>query len=213
MIVRTNEEAAALARRAQNDRLRTGHVQLPHRALADGTSVGTGDWITTRRNLRTAITLGSTDFVKNGDRWSVLAIRDDGSLVVAHLEHEARTVLPAQYVEHSVQLGYATTLHRAQGATTGQAQVLVQPSFTRAELYVALTRARAGTHIFWTDATPPIPGLTRPDHPLEGLRRILRRDGIDGGERSHRQSEPVLAATHRAAPRPSQPYAPALPVR
>ncbi|MDN5746411.1 MAG: conjugal transfer protein, partial [Nocardioidaceae bacterium] len=41
-----------------------------------------------------------------------------------------------------VDLGYAVTAHRAQGVTTDTAHVLVEPSTTRENFYVAMTRGR-----------------------------------------------------------------------
>ena len=39
-------------------------------------------------------------------------------------------------------LGYAVTAHRAQGITTDTARVLVEPTTTRENLYVVMTRGR-----------------------------------------------------------------------
>ena len=51
-------------------------------------------------------------------------------------------VLPADYVAEHVDLGYAGTAHRAQGVTVDTAHVLVEPTSTRENFYVAMTRGK-----------------------------------------------------------------------
>lgn len=50
--------------------------------------------------------------------------------------------LPAAYVADHVDLGYAITAHRAQGVTVDTAHVLVEPTTTRENFYVAMTRGK-----------------------------------------------------------------------
>lgn len=45
-------------------------------------------------------------------------------------------------------LGYAVTAHRAQGVTTDTAHVLVEPTATRENFYVSMTRGRAANHAY-----------------------------------------------------------------
>ena len=57
--------------------------------------------------------------------------------------------LPARYVEAGhLAHGYATTVHKAQGATYDRAFVLATDSLTREAGYVAMSRARQGTELF-----------------------------------------------------------------
>jgi UvrD-like helicase C-terminal domain len=52
-------------------------------------------------------------------------------------------ILPAGYVAHFVELGYALTCHRAQGTTVDTAHLVVHSSqMTREAFYVAMTRGR-----------------------------------------------------------------------
>ena len=99
--------------------------------------------IITRHNDR-RLALGRT-WVKNNDRWLVTAAHDDGALTIRREKSRWRTTitLPADYVAKNVDLGYAITAHRAQGATVDTAHALVaSPQMTREALYVALTRGR-----------------------------------------------------------------------
>ena len=143
MMAVSNETVQALNVRARADRVAAGlvqdqGVQIRHEHLA-----GVGDTIVTRLNDRTIPVSRRGDFIRNGDLWTVLALRPDGGLDVQRLDGGARAQLPTEYVASSVELGYATTISRAQGATVDRARVLVEPGMTREQLYVALTRGRA----------------------------------------------------------------------
>jgi hypothetical protein len=136
--------------RARIDRISAGHVNGPEAGLHDGTSCAAGDWITTRRNERRLAVPGG-GFVRNGDTWQVVQVYPDGSIDArtrsARAEAEGAVVqLPPQYVAEHVELGYATTVHRAQGATVDSAHTVVTPAMTRQSLYVAMTRGREANH-------------------------------------------------------------------
>ena len=94
-----------------------------------------------------------------------------------------RTVrLPASYVTESVELGYATTVHTAQGVTADTMHGLVTGEESRQQLYTMLTRGRIANHLYLQvvgDGDPH--SLIRPEtiHPstaTELLERILARD-------------------------------------
>lgn len=56
--------------------------------------------------------------------------------------------LPAAYVRHHVELGYAATAYRAQGRTVDTAHAIVGVTTTREVLYVAATRGRESNTIY-----------------------------------------------------------------
>ena len=98
-----------------------------------------------------------------------------------------RTVrLPASYVAESVELGYATTVHTAQGVTADTMHGLVTGEESRQQLYTMLTRGRIANHLYLQvvgDGDPH--SLIRPEtvHPstaTELLEQILARDGAPG---------------------------------
>ncbi|KDS92395.1 hypothetical protein DHOM_11195 [Dermabacter hominis 1368] len=71
-------------------------------------------------------------------------------------------------------LGYAVTAHRAQGITTDTAHVLVEPTTTRENLYVAMTRGRESNRAYVIldrpdDHAAPHPG----DNPDATARTVL----------------------------------------
>jgi conjugative relaxase-like TrwC/TraI family protein len=144
----TTADVTRLAARATADRVAAGQVEPDGVLLHDGNTAGVGDWVVTRHNDRRLATVDRRVWVRNGDPWRVVHRRDDGALTVAHLRHGARLVLPAPYVKAHVELLYATTAHRVQGATVDTAHALITPEAAREHLYVLATRARDRTHLY-----------------------------------------------------------------
>ncbi|WP_169454487.1 MobF family relaxase [Catelliglobosispora koreensis] len=144
----TTQGVAALAARARADRVAAGQVEHDGVALHDGNRAGVGDWIVTRDNDRTLTCHRGKDWVRNGESWTVTARNQDGSLRVQHMGHGGTLTLPADYVATRVELLYATTTHRAQGATVDTAHALITDDMTRENLYVAATRAKHCTTLY-----------------------------------------------------------------
>src|SRR5690606_25942927 len=70
----------------------------------------------------------------------------------------------AQYVAEHVELGYAVTAHRAQGLTVDTAHSLVEPTSTRENLYVAMTRGRESNRAYVvTDRPDELHRIPHPD--------------------------------------------------
>lgn len=139
----SNESVTALNTRARTDLILDGAVRGPREVdLHDGTRAATGDVVITRRNDRRL--RAGRGWVRNGDRWNVMDVRDDGSIALqrAGAKWGATVIVPADYVAEHVELGYAVTSYRAQGITTDTAHVLVDSAMTRENLYVAMTRGR-----------------------------------------------------------------------
>jgi hypothetical protein len=149
--------------------------------LADGKPASVGEQVITRTNNRTLRLTGS-DWVKNGDRWTVLRVTRGGDLEVRHHRNGRTVRLPANYVAESVELGYATTVHTAQGVTADTMHGLADGTECRQQLYTMLTRGRIANHLYLQvvgDGDPH--SLIRPEtiHPSTAtdlLERILARD-------------------------------------
>jgi hypothetical protein len=156
LIADTNAAVAELNTHARADRVTWGLVEQQGVRLHDGTFAGIGDRIVTRQIDRTQRT-GPHSWVKNGDHWTVVRRFDDGSLAVRRITDQSFgkvLTLPAAYVAAHVELGYATTAHRAQGDTVDTAHTLVRPETSRELLYVGMTRAReSNTAYVCTDPT------------------------------------------------------------
>lgn len=149
MIASTNETVGKLNDLAQAHAMERGHVRPEHGSvrLHNEARAHVGDVIVTRQNARRLTVNSGQDFVKNGDLWRVVGL-EDGMLTVQHLEHGGKVTLPGSYVAASVELGYASTIHRAQGATVDTAHALVDSSTDRAGSYVALTRGRESNKLY-----------------------------------------------------------------
>lgn len=150
MIASTNETVGKLNDLAQAHAMERGHVHPEHGSvrLHNEARAHVGDVVVTRQNARRLTVNGGQDFVKNGDLWRVSQVHDDGAMTVQHLEHGGKVTLPAAYAAQSVELGYAATIHRAQGATVDTAHALVDSSTDRAGAYVALTRGREENRLY-----------------------------------------------------------------
>lgn len=149
LIAETLDTVSELNTRARTDRILAGDVALDGVRLHDGNEASRGDLVITRQNDR-RLALGR-GWVKNGDRWTVTQAHDDGSLTVRRAYSKWRTTitLPAAYVAENVELGYAITAHRAQGATVDTAHAIVHsPEMTRESLYVAMTRGRESNRAY-----------------------------------------------------------------
>ena len=180
-------------------------VTGPAVALHDDTAAGVGDVVATRRNdrrLATRANAGPGGYVRNRDRWVVRDMGDDGSLVIDAVGRSGEAVrLPASYVAEHVELAYADTGHGVQGRTVGRAEVLVRPSDTRWYLYVAMSRARAGSvaHVV-VDHVDDEPGGYHPQRSARDvLAEVLGRDEpvsvTEWGRAAAAQRDPVLLAS------------------
>ena len=132
MIAPTRQLVAELNRRAREHRLdhSTATAEVP---LADGNWASVGDVIITRRNDR-RLSLTPTDWVKNGDRWTITHVAKHGDLTVRHIRSELTVRLPTEYVRESTGLGYATTIHAAQGVTADTMHGLLTGHESRRQL-------------------------------------------------------------------------------
>lgn len=156
LIAADNDTVSMLNERAQADRAIQGAVDAEHTVpLSDGLQAGSGDTVIARRNDR-HITDSSGDFIRNGTMLDVVSTgRRDGSLTAVRRDTGATVTLGRDYVEASVELGYATTAHRSQGITVDTGHTVVtQGRLTRELLYVSMTRGRAGNHAYVSENDP-----------------------------------------------------------
>jgi ATP-dependent exoDNAse (exonuclease V) alpha subunit len=180
MMAPTRELVAELNRRARDHRLDHTPASSEVR-LADGNQASVGDVIITRANDR-RLRLTATDWVKNGDRWTITRIGRRGDLTVRHNRRQLTVRLPIDYVCTSTGLGYATTIHSAQGLTADTMHGLLTGQESRQQLYTMLTRGRHANHLYLQvvgDGDPHTlirPDTISPRTPTETLQQILARD-------------------------------------
>jgi conjugative relaxase-like TrwC/TraI family protein len=180
--------------RARTERIIAGQVG-PDRevALADGSRASAGDVVITRRNDRRLVA-GGTGWVRNGDRWTVVKAHPDGAVTIrrAGMNTGGTVTLPAAYASEHLDLGYAVTAHRAQGVTVDSSHVVVTPTTTRENLYVAMTRGRHANRAYVA--------LDRPDdahsapHPSDQPQPTIQ--GVLAGVLANSGAE---ASAHQAA--------------
>jgi hypothetical protein len=155
LIAETGDMVGTLNRRARAELILSGAVDATNEApLREEAAASVGDIIITRKNDRRL--RSGRDWVRNGARWKVVAVRRDGSLRVRNTEQPGSRLisLPAEYVTENVDLGYAVTAYRAQGITTDTAHAVIEPGTTRENLYVAMTRGRASNTAYVVASRP-----------------------------------------------------------
>jgi hypothetical protein len=158
MLAASRRDVDALNLLARIDRRH--HHELGADVLVTETrSFAVGDVVVCLRNARR---LG----VLNGTRGTVLGWSGQRLSIDTK---DGQIDLPSKYIEAGhLDHGYATTIHKAQGATYERAFVLATEALTRESGYVAMSRARDGAELFV--ANGPFedghgPGVV-PDEPL-----------------------------------------------
>ncbi len=141
----------------------TSTQNTPTVRAARDQDVRVGDIIITRRNDPTIEVAPGRDHqrgdrvdeVRNGNRWVVADVdATNGRIAAERLTDTARVVFEGDYLREHVTLGYATTLHSAQGITVGNsttrgaAFTLLSERATRAMAYVGTTRAKDDNHVY-----------------------------------------------------------------
>lgn len=143
LIVRTNDDATELSRSIRAQLIDLGKVDGDAIAeLRDGNRIGVGDVIQARQNDYNIEVRGGRGMVVNRETYTVTGV-DERGRIVAETADGATAYLPESYVQEHVTLGYASTLHSAQGRTVDSAHALFDEQATREDAYVALTRGKA----------------------------------------------------------------------
>ncbi|MGW4935138.1 MobF family relaxase [Streptomyces sp. NPDC004166] len=191
MTAADNATVTALNARAQAWHIAAGDVDTRRAAvLRAGERAHVGDIVVTRLNRRRMLMRGGRDFVKNGDTWRVEKIRRSGEVVVRHTQHRGRIALPADYVAAQCELGYASTIHRAQGMTVDTSHALASARSGREGVYVQLTRGARANRLYV--------GIEDGDHLDDVLAAIASRRG------AHLSATESIAALQREVGAPGQ---------
>ena len=147
LVCDTNEMADALNQRLHHDAIPADADTVEG---SRGHRVAVGDLILTRRNDPTVPTRNSNDpaaernMVRNGNRWRVEALNTaNGRIAARRLDDHTMAAFPTDYVRDHVTLGYATTVHAAQGVTADTTHAVLGDTASRNLVYVAMSRGRA----------------------------------------------------------------------
>lgn len=212
MLAGDNETVTRLNQAAQNRLIEAGKVQANGQTITlhDATQARLGDKIVTRRNARKTI----HDEVINGATFQIRAINKDGTLLVSPIGKDILLTLPAQYVTQHVDLGYAGTIHRAQGRTVDTCHTLISDTTTANGLYVGMTRGKNCNTAWAITSTPASPDGPTPQE-ISGIQiftqaiqnREDNRTAIELFQKPARQEEtPQMVATIHPTPPPVDAY-------
>jgi DNA primase catalytic core len=180
MLAPIRDRVSELNRRARTQRL-AGTVPDREVDLADGNQASTGDTIITRQNNR-LLRVAANDWVKNGDRWTVVSAHPQRGIRARHTQSGRLVTLPSEYVAEQVELGYASTTHTAQGITADTMHGLLLGTESRQQAYTMLTRGRHHNSAYVVvvgDGDPHTtirPETVKPLTPTDLLEAILARD-------------------------------------
>ena len=201
MLAPTRQLVAELNQRARQHRLDQQPDTPRGRecVLADGCTASVGDTVITRTNDR-RLRISRTDWVKNGDRWTIQQVTRQGDLQVAHAGTGRLVNLPRDYVTASVELGYATTVHSAQGVSVDTMHGVATGDESRQQFYTMMTRGRHANHVWLQvvgdgdDDTLIRPEGITPPTPTDALEAILARDESPTSATTllHQQADPRL---------------------
>jgi hypothetical protein len=124
--------------------------------------VRAGDLILSRHNDTTVTVEPGThhrrgkqvDQVRNGNRWRVVRVdATHGRIAAERLTDSARVIFEGDYLREHITLGYAGTVHSAQGMTIGNSTTpgvcwtILSDRASRAMAYVGMTRGRDENHL------------------------------------------------------------------
>jgi hypothetical protein len=171
LIADTNEAAAGLSAAVRADLIRLGRVVeagVPVGKL--GATAGVGDVVQARRNAwDLAGYEGNRRGPVNREQYKVAAVREDGGLVVDHVGE--RMVLPPWYAK-DVELGYASTVHSAQGLTVDTSHTVASARTGPQAFYVEITRGTQRNTAYVETVSVP------PDSPPGAVHDAVHRDPV-----------------------------------
>lgn len=182
MVALRRDDVAELNVRARAMLLADGTLDDTDAVTVGERSFSVGDRVVCGRNdrrLRVHNALaGTITAIQPGDAGPVVCFADDAGTDYA---------VPASYVEAGhLDHGYATTIHKAQGATVDRCLVLGDDRLYRQAGYTALSRGRIGNDLYLIgvddrDGYPELEldrhGAAAEDTPRERIVRALHRDG------------------------------------
>jgi ATP-dependent exoDNAse (exonuclease V) alpha subunit len=137
-------------------------ADAPSVPVARDQHVRAGDLILSRHNDATLTVEPGTqhrrgeriDQVRNGNRWRVLGVDAKNKRIAAErLTDSACVVFEGDYLREHITLGYASTVHSAQGMTIGRSNqhgvcwTILSDRASRAMAYVGMTRGRDENHL------------------------------------------------------------------
>lgn len=202
LVTPTNETARRLNDGIQRTRHEAWQLGSRYLRTSAGLQLFVGDQIVTRHNDRQLRTDRGT-MVRNRAEWTVTAI-DQQALTLTVRGPDGTVTLPAEYIDSYVELGYAQTIHAAQGRTVDRCILVAGEALDGRGLYVAMTRGRLSNDALvvtdgnrsaldvlgnalareWDD-TPAIETRAELSELRRDADRLARIPSLDDGARTH----------------------------
>jgi len=190
MLASLNSEVRELNVRAQAERIAAGLVNPERKIHANGFSFHEGDRLQFQKNSRE---LG----VSNSDTGTILSVDPVRQRITVRLDQDGREIAVSlkRYAPENIRLGYASTTHKAQGASISFVHVLMGGPLTDLHMgYVQASRSRKATHLF-CDIETAGPGLIELVRALGRERQKTMAQEVL--ERGQRETLPRPASTER----------------
>lgn len=192
LLASLNAEVRAINRQCQEERLRAGCLGAQTLAVGNDTIHEHDRVLLTKRDRRLR--------VENGFTGEVVAIDHETAALRVRLDRDGRAVSlrVEEYGAKNIRLGYASTVHKAQGRTVEHCHVLMGGPMTDRHLgYVQASRCRESTHLF-IDRTQAGPDLRDAIRALARDRsKDLARDLLDRCRPPAPEPEPPLEPRHQ----------------
>lgn len=193
LLVGSNHHAVAVSAGIRDQLVRLGRVEERGQLLRDGTIAGVGDVVQARRNAWDLRGFdGNERAPVNRQTYRVTGHRMDGGLVVEPVGGGPSLQLPDSYVRAHLSLGYASTVHAAQGRTVDTAHAVIGSGMDAAGVYVALTRGRDG-NTAWA-VTTDVPTNGAPGE-AQSVQTRTARDVVANAIRRDTDADPSGSAT------------------
>jgi hypothetical protein len=222
LVVDSNDQAARINADLRAQLVGLGRVAENGLFLGrDGTTAGVGDVVQARRLAwDLAGYAGNRRGPINREQYRVLETGQDGRMVVAPIISTRgpdraevlgeRMTLPAGYVEKDLTLGYAATVHAAEGLTVDTGHTVATPRTSANALYPAATRGRTSNHLYVVtraadeDAAPGEVAQALTRNPRAVLATILNtanpeRSALATADESAAEAESIRATAERLA--------------
>jgi Ti-type conjugative transfer relaxase TraA len=172
MLAGRRDEAADLNHLARTTRVAAGELDDATALTVEGRTFAQGDRVLALRNRH--VNHANKDgrhLLRNGNRGTVVGINHQGVELIVQLDTGPAVTLPADYLaDGHVDHGYAMTIHKAQGMTTGRSFVLASPDLARELGYVAASRHTDEARFY---VNTPDPDNRQPGEPGLGDRDLF----------------------------------------
>jgi Ti-type conjugative transfer relaxase TraA len=164
MLAGRRDEVADLNHLARTTRVAAGELDDSTALTVNGRSFAQGDRVLALRNRPVDETdRDGRHLLRNGNRATVVGIDRQAVELTVQLDTGLMVRLPADYLaDGHVDHGYAMTIHKAQGMTTGRTFVLASPDLARELGYVAASRHTDEARFY---VNVPDPGERPPGEP------------------------------------------------